>query len=67
MKDEKLAKRRAQQARLREERNFHVWAATATADLVQKPVRPLTSAAYDRVLKDWDLSVVRPEPGRIAY
>lgn len=58
MKDETVVRRRARQARLREERNFHFWAATATADLIQKPVRPLTSAAYGRMLQEWDLSVV---------
>ena len=63
MKDGTLVKRRARQARLREDRSFHIWAATATADLVQKPVRPLTSAAYDRMLQEWDLSVVRLESG----
>lgn len=58
MKNASLIKRRAQQARLREKRNFHIWAATATADLVQKPIRPLTGVAYNRMLQAWDLFVV---------
>jgi hypothetical protein len=60
MKDTTVIRRRARQARLREERNFDVWAATATADLVQKPIRPLTSAAYDRMLQEWDTFVLKP-------
>ncbi|ETN36785.1 uncharacterized protein HMPREF1541_09063 [Cyphellophora europaea CBS 101466] len=54
MKDETLVRRRARQARLREKRSFHIWAATATADLVQKPIRPLTDVAYSRMLQEWD-------------
>lgn len=60
MKDATVIRRRARQARLREERNFDAWAATATADLVQKPIRPLTSAAYDRMLQEWDTLVLKP-------
>lgn len=58
MKEAALITRRAQQARLREKRSFHIWAATATADLVQKPIRPLTGVAYNRMLREWDLFVV---------
>ena len=58
MKDEALARRRAQQARLREKRSSHTQAAPATADLVQKPIRPLTGVAYNRMLQEWDLFVV---------
>lgn len=58
MKDATLIRRRARQARLREKRSFHIWAATASADLVQKPIRPLTGVAYNRMLQEWDLFVV---------
>lgn len=54
-----IARRRARQARLRSERNYHTCIATVTADVVQKPVRPLTDAAYGRMLQEWDLLVAR--------
>lgn len=56
-----IARRRARQTRLRDERSYHTCVATVTADVVQKPVRPLTDAAYDRMLQEWDQSVLRPD------
>ena len=56
-----IARRRARQARLRNERSYHTCIATVTADVVQKPVRPLTEAAYGRMLQEWDQSVVRTD------
>ena len=55
MKESAVAQRRAEQARLREVRGYHASAATATAEAVQKPVRPLTDVAYNRMLREWDL------------
>ena len=55
MREEVVARQRAEQARLREARGFHASAATATGDLVQKPVKPLTDAAYSRMIQQWDL------------
>lgn len=57
MKDSTVALRRARQARLREQRGSYKLAATATSDLVQTPIRPLTDVAYNRMLQEWDLFV----------
>lgn len=59
MEDSTVALRRARQARLRDQRGSQRLASMATADLVQKPIRPLTDVAYNRMLQEWDVFVPR--------
>ncbi|KAK7894594.1 hypothetical protein LTR67_006355 [Exophiala xenobiotica] len=49
-----VARKRAEQDRLREKRNFSHWVTQATDKVVLKPIKPKTENSYNRMLDEWD-------------
>ncbi|KAK5310081.1 hypothetical protein LTR93_012117 [Exophiala xenobiotica] len=49
-----VARKRAEQDRLRQKRNFSHWVTQATDEVVLKPIKPKTENGYNRMLDAWD-------------